>query len=96
MFCRFNKLNLTPFFLISALFLSISNKRFHVDTVDFYSVRSRSYLVRGLAELFGVEEKTISRDMEKLTLLTEEYTLQSAVDTAILTEIPAGLPAFVL
>jgi DNA primase catalytic core len=63
--------------------------RFHVDTVDFYSARSRSYLVRGLAELFGVEEKIIGRDMEKLTLLTEEYTMQSAADTGTPTEIPA-------
>jgi len=51
----------------------ISQKRFHVDTVDFYSARSRSYIVRGLAELFGVDEKTINRDMEKLTLLTEDF-----------------------
>ncbi len=73
---------------LKATVKGISNKRFHVDTVDFYSARSRSYLVRGLAELFGVEEKTISRDMQKLTLLTEEYTVQSAVDTGTPTEIP--------
>ena len=62
---------------LKATVKGICNKRFHVDTVDFYSARSRSYLVRGLAELFGEEEKTISRDMEKLTLLAEEYTAQS-------------------
>jgi len=73
---------------LKATVKGISNKRFHVDTVDFYSARSRSYLVRGLAELFGVEEKAVSRDMEKLTLLTEEYTVQSAVDTGTPTEIP--------
>ncbi len=72
---------------LKATVKGICNKRFHVDTVDFYSARSRSYLVRGLAELFGVEEKSISRDMEKLTLLTEEYTVQSAVDTGTITEI---------
>ena len=73
---------------LKATVKGICNKRFHVDTVDFYSARSRSYLVRGLAELFGVEEKAVSRDMEKLTLLTEEYTVQSAVDTGTPTEIP--------
>ncbi len=73
---------------LKATVKGICKKRFHVDTVDFYSARSRSYLVRGLAELFGVEEKAISRDMEKLTLLTEEYTVQSAVDTGAPTEIP--------
>ncbi len=75
---------------LKATVKGVCNKRFHVDTVDFYSARSRSYLVRGLAELFGVEEKAISRDLEKLTLLTEEYTVQSAVDTGTPTEIPAG------
>ncbi|MEN8233053.1 MAG: CHC2 zinc finger domain-containing protein, partial [Thermodesulfobacteriota bacterium] len=28
-------------------------KRFHVDTVDFYSARSRAFLTRGLPDLFG-------------------------------------------
>ena len=64
--------------------------RFHVDTVDFYSARSRSYLVRGLAELFGEEEKTISRDLEKLTELAEQYTAQSAEATETPAEIPEG------
>lgn len=50
-----------------------SKKRFHVDTVDFYSARSRAFLVRGLAELFGCEEKHISRDLEKLTELAEQH-----------------------
>jgi DNA primase len=49
-------------------------RRFHVDTVDFYSARSRAFLVRGLSELFGEEEKTISRDLEKLIELAEGYT----------------------
>jgi len=53
--------------------------RFHVDTVDFYSARSRSYLIRSLAELFGIEEKTISLDLEKLTLLAEDFARQSPV-----------------
>jgi DNA primase catalytic core len=50
-----------------------SKKRFHVDTVDFYSARSRSFLVRGLAELFGCEEKLVTRDLEKLTELAEQH-----------------------
>ena len=50
-----------------------SKKRFHVDTVDFYSARSRAYLVQGLADLFGAEEKEINRDMEKMIELAESY-----------------------
>ena len=75
---------------LKATVKGIESKRFHVDTVDFYSARSRSYLVRSMAELFGVEEKTISRDMEKLTLLAEEYTAKATAATATPTEIPAG------
>ncbi len=66
------------------------SKRFHVDTVDFYSARSRSYLVRGLAELFGEEDKTINRDLEKLTLLAEQFAAQSAAATEAPAEIPEG------
>jgi DNA primase catalytic core len=48
-------------------------KRFHVDTVDLYSARSRSFLTRGLAELFGCEEKLVTRDLEKMTELAEQH-----------------------
>jgi len=54
-------------------------KRFHVDTVDFYSARSRAFLTRGLADLFGVPEKIISKDLEKLLEYTENY--QAPVET---------------
>jgi len=48
-------------------------KRFHVDTVDFYSARSRAFLTRGLADLFGVKEQLISEDLEKLLEYSENY-----------------------
>ena len=50
-----------------------SKKRFHVDTVDFYSARSRAFLARGLADLFGVDEKAINEDLEQLLDKTEGY-----------------------
>ena len=50
-----------------------SKKRFHVDTVDFYSARSRAYLGRGLADLFGVPEKNITQDLEQLLVYTESF-----------------------
>jgi DNA primase catalytic core len=58
------------------------SKRIHVDNVDFYSARSRAYIARGLAEFFGMEEKIINRDLEKLTLLTEKFTLQAVSEDA--------------
>lgn len=62
-------------------------KRFHVDTVDFYSARSRAFLVRGLADLFGCEEKQISRDLEKLIELAEGFTPQPKPGTEPVKEI---------
>ena len=43
-----------------------ARKRFHVDTVDFYSARSRAFLVKGLCDLFGEEEKALCLDLERL------------------------------
>ncbi len=59
----------------------ISHNRFHVDTVDFYSARSRTYLCQGLAELFGEDVKTINRDLEQLTLLAEEFVTRAQEET---------------
>ncbi len=56
-----------------------NTKRFHVDTVDFYSARSRSFVIRGLADLFGREDDIISRDMNLLLEHAEQY--QPARDT---------------
>lgn len=50
-----------------------SKKRMHVDTVDFYSARSRAYLVKGLCDLFGKEESTITADVQKLLEHAEKY-----------------------
>jgi DNA primase len=50
-----------------------SKRRLHVDTVDFYSARSRTYLIKGLCELFGSGEDIIGEDVQKLLELAEEY-----------------------
>jgi len=50
-----------------------SKKRFHLDTVDLYSARSRAFFVRGLCDLFGEDEKVISQDMENLLDAAENY-----------------------
>ena len=41
-------------------------KRMHVDTVDFYSARSRTFLLKGLVDLFGTDEAAIADDLGKL------------------------------
>jgi DNA primase catalytic core len=48
-------------------------QRFHVDTVDFYSARSRAWLAKGLCDLFGQEEKTIAEDLQRLMQYAESY-----------------------
>jgi len=50
-----------------------SKKRLHVDTVDFYSARSRNFLVKGLCDLFGADESTVAQDVERLLELAENY-----------------------
>ena len=52
---------------------SKQKNRFHVDTVDFYSARSRAFLRRGLADLFGSPEKIITKDLEQLLVYTENF-----------------------
>ncbi len=47
--------------------------RFHVDTVDFYSARSRGFLLKGLCDLFGVDEKTVADDLQRLMQHAERY-----------------------
>lgn len=64
-------------------------KRFHVDTVDFYSARSRAFILRGLSDLFGCEEKQINRDLEKMTELAEGFTPQPRPDVEPAKEITA-------
>jgi hypothetical protein len=45
----------------------------HVDTVDFYSARSRVYLVKGLCNLFGNDEQVITQDVTKLLQQAEQH-----------------------
>ncbi|MDY7034874.1 MAG: CHC2 zinc finger domain-containing protein [Thermodesulfobacteriota bacterium] len=58
-----------------------AKKRLHVDTVDFYSARSRAYLVKGLCDLYGKEEAVITNDVERMLELAEKHR-QSEESTA--------------
>jgi DNA primase catalytic core len=50
-----------------------AGRRFHVDTVDFYSARSRAYLVKGLSDLFGDAQEVIQADVESLMDYAEKW-----------------------
>ncbi len=62
-------------------------KRFHVDTVDFYSARSRAFLVKGLCDLFGEVDEIITRDLERLAEQCEAWQEPQAADSAAALEI---------
>ncbi len=63
-------------------------KRMHVDTVDFYSARSRAFLAKGLSDLFGTDQTTIADDMAKLLEQAEQYRVpdQDKKPTTAITE----------
>ncbi len=48
-------------------------KNMHVDTVDFYSARSRAFLIKGLCNLFNKEEYLITKDVTALLEQAEAY-----------------------
>ncbi len=50
-----------------------SKRRMHVDTVDFYSARSRTYLIKGLCDLFGKDEAIVTDDVERMLEFAESY-----------------------
>ncbi len=58
---------------IKGIMTENKKQRLHVDTVDFYSARSRAYLSKGLCELFGEDAKIITADVEKLLEYAENY-----------------------
>ena len=55
-------------------------KRFHVDTVDFYSARSRAFIAKGLSGLFREPESVIAEDLNRLLEYTENYEPPSEED----------------
>ncbi len=58
---------------IKGIKLDKGKRRFHVDTVDFYSSRSRRLLIGGLADLFGEGEEAITEDISKIMELLERH-----------------------
>ncbi|MCP4551340.1 MAG: toprim domain-containing protein, partial [Bacteroidetes bacterium] len=58
---------------LKATVKGIKDKNMHVDTVDFYSARSRAYLIKGLCNLFGKDEQVIIQDVTKLLQQAEQH-----------------------
>jgi hypothetical protein len=55
--------------------------RFHLDTVDLYSNRSRLFFARACASLFSEKEELLSEDVAKLIDLCESWQPQEPVRT---------------
>ncbi len=49
------------------------NDRFHLDTIDLYSSRSRAVFARGVAELFSVRDAHVSAEILALLAPVEKY-----------------------
>ncbi|MCF6249040.1 MAG: toprim domain-containing protein [Desulfobacula sp.] len=58
---------------LKATVKGIINNNMHVDTVDFYSARSRAFLIKGLCDLFNKEENLINKDVTALLQQAEHY-----------------------
>ncbi len=58
---------------LKATVKGIINNNMHVDTVDFYSARSRNFLIKGLCSLFNKEESLINKDVTALLQQAERY-----------------------
>ena len=59
-----------------------------MDTVDFYSARSRAFLIKGLCELLGEEEKTLALDLERLMEHCEGWREPETPETPAAPEMP--------
>ena len=66
---RGNKLKAT----VKGIATGQGKQRIHPDTVDFYSARSRAFLVKGLCDLFGQDEKAIADDLQQLMQHAEQW-----------------------
>jgi DNA primase catalytic core len=62
---------------LKATVKGINAKRMHVDTIDFYSARSRTFFIKGLCDLFGEQENIIIKDLESLLTGTEQHFKQN-------------------
>ncbi|CAB1065845.1 DNA primase DnaG [Olavius sp. associated proteobacterium Delta 1] len=58
---------------VKGIVMEKSKRRLHVDTVDFYSARSRAYLIKGLCDLFATDKNAIAEDVQRLLELAEDY-----------------------
>jgi len=47
--------------------------RFHLDTIDLYSSRSRAVFARGVAEIFSVRDSQVSAELMALVTPVEKY-----------------------
>lgn len=58
---------------LKATIKAVNDKRFHLDTVDLYSNRSRLFFAKACAVLFSEKEEVITEDITKLIDLCETW-----------------------
>ena len=58
---------------LKATIKAVNGKRFHLDTVDLYSNRSRLYFAKASAGLYSEKEELITEDITKLIDLCETW-----------------------
>ncbi|MBN2435564.1 MAG: toprim domain-containing protein [Spirochaetes bacterium] len=58
----------------------MGKKRFHVDTIDFYSSKSRTVFISALCDFLGETEDVISDDINRIMEHIEEYGQEAAED----------------
>jgi DNA primase catalytic core len=58
---------------LKATIKAVNDKRFHLDTVDLYSNRSRLFFAKACAVLFSEKEEIITEDITKLIDIAESW-----------------------
>jgi DNA primase len=68
---------------IKAITQGADKTRFHLDTVDLYSNRSRSFYAKACAVLFSETEDTVIEDMTRLIEIAESWQPDNAEQTPV-------------
>lgn len=78
-----NKDNLKLRATIKAIKQGADKPRFHLDTVDLYSNRSRSFYAKACAMLFSETEEIVTEDMSRLIDIAESWQPDSTEKTPV-------------
>lgn len=60
---------------------AVQNRRFHIDTIDFYNSRSRMHLIKDIAIFYNMDVTVIEQDIETIIIESEDYIKTKATKT---------------